>query len=259
MTSSRPVLLTLTAAAVLFATAGCGTPGTLAAAHRGARVAGTTGSSAAPAAATPKTELIAALQRSQRAPHKYTVNADLPDKQRVQATGAFDLKGKKIKYARKEIGGKYPTSLQLTVVGKDEYTRESAGDTWVHLDLRRVKKGGIHEFDLTDPTGLIHFTTTIKSVQRVDAHTYRGTYDPFEGTGEFLPIGIPSLTMLGWGGEDPFTVRTDARGWVTSIDLVLTVKKETMRMRTTMSDHGKSTSITKPKHSGEAMDFYYKN
>lgn len=257
MKSSMPVLVILTTAGVLFAASACATTGTLAAVHPGSGVTGSTTGSKAPAAPAPKAELVAALRRSQHAPHKFSVNSDLPDKQRVQATGAYDAKANKITYNRKETGGKNPTSVQLMVIGKDEYTREKAGETWVHLDLRRVKKGGIDDFDMTDPTGLTHFITTIKSVTKVDAHTYRGTYDPFEGTGDFLPLGLPSILTLGWGGADPFTVRTDARGWVTSLDLVLTVKKETLRMHTGMSDHGKAQSITKPKHSGEAMDFYY--
>ena len=249
-----PVLIALTAVGVLFAAGSCGATGTLAAAHRGPAAAGV---AKAPTTAAPKTELIAALQRSQRVPHKFAVNSDLPDKQRVVATGAYDAKARKIRYNRTESGGTNPTSVQLTVVGTDEYTRRSAGDTWVHLDLKRVKKGGSDDFDMTDPLGLTRFAAAIKTVTRVDAHTFHGTYDPFAGTGEFLPLGLPSILTLGWGGDDPFTVRTDAHGWVTSLDLVLSAKTETLRMHTSMSEHGKAQTIAKPKHSGEAMDFYY--
>jgi hypothetical protein len=220
---------------------------------------GRSGPVASPTASAPsaKAELVAALRRTQRAPHRYAVRGDLPDKQRVRATGAFDAKARRISYTLQESGGKNPQALQRIVIAKDEYTRESKRDRWVHLNLRRVKKGGIHDFDMTDPTGLTHFAATIRSVDRIDPHTYRGTYDPFEGSGEFLPIGVPSIITFGQGGADDFTVRTDAKGWVTSIETVLTTKKATMRMKTTLSAHGKRSAITRPRSFGEAMDFYY--
>jgi hypothetical protein len=110
---------------------------------------------------------------------------------------------------------------------------------------------------MTDPTGLFHFAGTLRTVTRAGAHTFRGTYDPFAGTGEFLPLGMPSIVTLGWDGADAFTVRTDAHGCVTSIDLVLSVEAEKLRMHTGMSEHGRAQSIVKPRHAGEAMDFYY--
>ena len=256
MRYGTPVLIALTAAGVLLVVGSREATGTFTAAHHGP-AAPTAAKGPAAKGPAPKAELVAALQRSQRVPHQFSVNSDLPDKQRVRADGAYDAKAKKIKYHRTETGGSNPTAVQLMVIGTDEYTRQSAADTWVHLDLKRVKKGGSSDFDMTDPLGLTHFVSTIRSVTRVDAHTFRGTYDPFAGKGEFLPLGLPSILTLGWGGNDPFTVRTDAHGWVTSLDLVLTVKDQTLRMHTQLTGHGKPQTITKPRHAGEAMDFYY--
>jgi hypothetical protein len=254
MTSRR---LLLASAFALLAAAGCSTPSTPVA-KKAARVSAGLGASPAPSGPDAKQQLLAALRRSQQASHKFAVRADLPDKQKVKATGAFDPKKRRFSVTMKESGGKNPQAAQRIVVGTDSFSRERAGERWVHLDLKRIKPDDpLLFFDMKDPTGLARFATSIASVEPAGPGRYRGEFNPHQPGDPFAPIGTPSVYSLGWGTAD-FTAATDGKGWVTSISLQMPDGKAKLTMTTTLSGHGKPTGITRPKSYGEAADFYYK-
>ncbi|MDG4826942.1 hypothetical protein O7635_34285 [Asanoa sp. WMMD1127] len=204
-------------------------------------------------------ELITALERSAAVPHTYAVRADLPEGQRVKGTGAIDLKRKRFQTAVTMTGGKYPGAGNRIVLGTDSYQRESSKDSWVHLYLERVRADDtLVGFDWTDPTGLKAFTKAIGRVERTGPHTYTGRVDPTASYGEpFLPVGAPALWSIGLD-MSPFTVTTDAKGWVTSIEVTLTPRdSKRLTMSTSMSGHGKPLAVRKPARFAEAAEFYY--
>lgn len=214
-----------------------------------------------PTARDAKAELVAALQRSQRVPHRYAVQGDLPEGQRVKASGAFDPKARRFA-ATAEVtgGGKARESGRRIVIGTDSYLRPTGDRQWVHLDLKRVKPGGLMDFDMKDPTGLVAFTQRVTSAKLTAPGTYSGTFDVVQsGIDPYLPVGAPSVVWFG-GGDADFTITTDAQGWVTSIRVVLEpTGKPKLTMTTRLSGHGKPTGITRPSKSStaEAADFYY--
>ncbi len=210
-----------------------------------------------PAAPDAKEELLTALRRTHAAAYTFKVRADLPESKRVTASGAFDPKRVLYSGTIKESGGKNPESGQRVVVGKDSFTRQDSGDDWVHLDLRRIKPSNTLEyFDMKDPTGLAKFTSSIESVERTGPNTFRGKFAAMQTGDPFVPIGTPSVIVFSFGNSD-FTATTGGNGRVTSIVVELKDKKATLKMTTTLGGHGKPTGITKPKHYGEAADFYY--
>jgi len=108
---------------------------------------------------------------------------------------------------------------------------------------------------MKNPIGLATFMSAIQSMHCTGSRAYRGTFDPTpRDADEFLPIGAPAIVVF--GGTGVFTVTTDALGWVTSIKVELRVK-ETLKMTTTFSGHGKPVKISKPGNVGEAYDFSY--
>ncbi|MFE9204726.1 hypothetical protein [Micromonospora sp. NPDC007230] len=217
--------------------------------------------SAAAPAPTPdsRAELVAALQRSQGVSHRYAVRGDLPEKQKITGTGAFDPKARRFQSTIAVTGGKYPSAGSRIVIGTDSYVRPSDDKNWVHVDLKRVRRDdSFLRFDWVDPTGLKAFTSSITSAYRAGPNTYTGRFDPREGDARsFLPVGAPSIVSLGMP-LSPFTITTDDRGWVTSIKVELAPSEgPKLTLTTTMSGHGKPLKIKAPAKAGEAADFYY--
>jgi hypothetical protein len=211
--------------------------------------------------ATPARDgLLAALQRTQAAPFRYTVQSNLPDNTKVSATGAFDLTGRLYEATTTITGGTLPGSYQRIVVGTNSYLRQAGDKKWVHLDLSRVKKDSLVYFDMTDPTGLAEFITMVGSVQRTGPHAYSGSFNPYAGPERFLPIGAPSLEGIG-GGTAPFTMTTDAQDRVSAIHIELSRPDgPTLAMTTTLSEQGKALRTRAPAKASvaEADDMYYK-
>ncbi|MEV4345891.1 hypothetical protein AB0J83_15605 [Actinoplanes sp. NPDC049596] len=237
-------------AAGFFLIAGCAQTGQFAA-------AGSTSPGRAPAPAPAekpgKDEFVAALEKTGKTAYKFAVSAAAPEKQRIQATGSFDPRSKKLSNTIKVTGGKDPQSRQRIVIAGDLYEKKPGERTWVHLDLKRVKKDSYLQVNMADPNGLGAFTKAIESAQQTGPRGWSGAFDP-SSADEFLPIGAPSIWIL--GGTATFTALTDAQGWITKITVQVR-NKETLNMTTTFSAHGKPVAITKPKRVGEAMDIYY--
>jgi hypothetical protein len=217
---------------------------------------------ASPTGAPAKDELIAALQRTQAAPHRFAVDSDLPENgSRVSASGVFDPVRKLYDATTTITGGRSAGTVQRIVVGTDSYLRQADQKTWAHLDLSRVKKDNpLVYFDMTDPTGLAKFIAQIQSVDRTGPHTYAGDFDPFVSSPKFLPIGAPSIVAIG-GGTAPFTATTDEQNRVVSIHIELAPRdSQKLVMTTTFSEHGKPPPIKAPAKGSvqEADDVYYK-
>lgn len=208
-----------------------------------------------------KGDLVAALNRVHVAPFRFAVNANLPESANVTASGAFDLASKLFEATTNQTGGKNPGKNQRIVVGVNDYLRQGDDKSWVHLDLSRIKnQNSPVYFDMNDPTGLVKFTTTIRSARRTSPTTYTGTYDPFVPGREFLPIGAPALWTIG-GGTQPFTVTTDDQGRVVSIQVEFASSNGNPKlvMTTTLSEHGKPLPTKAPAKGSvrEAASFYY--
>ncbi|XVV11253.1 hypothetical protein ACQP2X_41455 [Actinoplanes sp. CA-131856] len=219
------------------------------------RSSGAPASAPAPAPVdTAKPDLIAALQKTHKATYKFAVNAAAPEKQRIQGGGSFDPKARKLSTTTKVTGGEDPQSRQRIIIAGDLYEKDAGESTWVHLDLKRVKKDSYLQVDMTDPNGVAAFTKSIGTVRKTGPRGFSGTFDPSAGSEDFLPIGAPSIWII--GGTADFKAFTDANGWITRIDVQVN-NKETLKMTTTFSAHGKPVSVVKPKRVGEAMDFYY--
>ncbi|HTF10307.1 MAG TPA: hypothetical protein VK659_19240, partial [Asanoa sp.] len=185
--------------------------------------------------------------------------ADLPEGQKVKGDGALDLKARRHQTRMTVTGGKNPGAPGRIVIGTDAYQRSSAKSDWVHLDLKRIAPDNpLLRFDWNDPTGLRAFTAAIDRVERTDPHTYTGKFDPDGSYDEpFLPVGAPSLYSLGLP-MSPFTITTDAKGWVTSIVVELSpTNGPKLTMTTTMSGHENPLKISRPADFGEADEFYY--
>ena len=203
---------------------------------------------------------MAALQRSHAVPFRFAVTSDLPEGERVSASGAFDVARMLYDATTTIAGGKSPGTHRRIVVKTDTYLREGKDKTWVHLDLARIKKSNtLLYFDMADPTGLVEFTSAVKTAERVDAHTFSGEFDPTATLPGFLPIGAPSLVSIGMR-RSPYTVTVDDQGWVTAIHIELSPSHgPAIAMTTTFKEHGKSLPIKAPAKSSvrEAADFYY--
>ncbi|MBM2616119.1 hypothetical protein JIG36_11180 [Actinoplanes sp. LDG1-06] len=254
-------LLVLTTAGALLA--GCGVPtvGIRAVSPAsGASGAPAPDGSAAPDPATDDaTEVFkAALRKTHNATYKYSVNSQLPDKQRVTGTGAYDRRTRKMQTTMKYTGGVNPHTTQTVVIGDDLWQKEPGESRWVHLDMAKLKKDSYLRVDMTDPVGLAAFSGAIKTVRRTGPNTFAGTFDPNPAdTDEFLPLGAPSIIVFSIFGPDAeFSATTDANGWVTIVNAKI-VAKETVKMTTKFSGHGQSSGIKKPSRTAEAADFYY--
>lgn len=206
-------------------------------------------------------ELVAALERSQGAAHRYAVRGSLPEGKSVEASGAFDPKQQRFQATISVTGGEKPSAGSRVVVGTDSYQRPSDDEEWVHVDLTRVEPDDIFVgFDWADPTGMKAFTASIFSAQRTNTHTYTGQFRP-DGSSikPYLPVGAPSIVTIAMP-PSPFTITTDDQGWVTSIEVELTPSDgPKLTTTTTMSDHGKPLKINAPARSVEAADFYYRD
>ena len=207
---------------------------------------------------TAKVDLVAALEKSEAAPFRYTVDGDLPEGQRVKATGVVDRPARRFQSSVTVTGGKDPASGRNIVIGDDSYVRE-AGKGWVHVDLARVRPDDpFITFDWADPIGFRAFTTAIVSAQRAGPRGYTGRIDPAAGLRDlFLPVGSPGIVTLGIPVA-PFTVTTDEKGWVTSIAVQLTPGDgRTLEMTTTFGNHGKALTVKRPAGAAEAADYIY--
>ncbi|MDR6316568.1 hypothetical protein [Actinoplanes couchii] len=266
----RPVLLAISVALVA---GGCTTPllpplpaagtgsgsGTGASGAPVATEAGSSPSPSAPAEPDAKPALMAALEKTKAASYKFSVSGDAVDNQKITGSGSYDAKAKKINVTQKLSGGGKKTDQgQRIVVGTDLYSRGKNGETWVHLNLKRVKKTSLYYYDMTDPTGMTRFIQSVDTVRSTGANSYAGRLD-IEGdkfNEGFLPVGTPAISV--WlGGSAQFTATTNAAGWVTAISVDILDSKKTLKMTTKLSNHGKNQGIKKPSNYGEAMDFYY--
>ncbi|GAB2929457.1 hypothetical protein GCM10027280_16220 [Micromonospora polyrhachis] len=213
-----------------------------------------------PTAAVAQAELVEALQRSQRVAHRYTVQGDLPEGERVKGSGVFDPVARKISSTIEVAGGKSPSAHQRIVIGNDNYQREVGDKVWIHLDLKRVKPGSLFHFDMADPTGLVAFSSKIGSVKQSSPGVYEGFFSPTQdGMKPFLPVGAPSIISFGMV-RAAFKATIDNQGWVTSITVELTAREgPKLTMTTSMSGHGKPHQIKAPAKAitREADDIYY--
>jgi hypothetical protein len=208
-----------------------------------------------------RVEVMEALLRTQRAPHRYTVHSGLPGPEGgdVDGAGAVDSAARAVEL-RTKVTGKTPLAVDRIVIGDDLYTRETGRNTWVHADLDRVKPGAIAFFDRADPTGLGTFISAMWSVRRIAPNVYSGMFDPNHSSGAFLPVGAPSLVSLGMP-QAPFTIKTDEQGWVTSLAVELVQGTGTkITMTTELCEHGRQLTIKPPSRSDvvEADDAIYK-
>lgn len=203
--------------------------------------------------------LLAALEKTENATYRFTTSGAVPDSKKITGSGVHDPKAKRISVKYKITGGGAKAeATQQIVIGTDLYSRSKDGETWVHLDLKRIKKDSLYYRDMTDPTGMSRFVETVDTVTSSGPNTYSGTLD-IEGdrfNEGFLPVGTPAISIL-FGGSATFTATTDAAGWVTSIKVSLKDSEDTLQMTTTLTGHGKASGIKKPSNFGEAMDFYY--
>ena len=205
-----------------------------------------------------KADLVAALEKSEGAPFRYVVDGDLPEGQRVKATGVVDRTARRFQSSVTIIGGKDPAAARNIVIGDDSYVRE-AGEGWVHVDLARVRPDDpFITFDWADPIGFKAFTKAIVSAQRAGPRVYTGRIDPAAGLRDlFLPVGSPGIVTLGISVA-PFTVTTDEQGWVTSIAVELTPSDgPALDMTTTFGGHGKALTVKRPAGAAEAADYLY--
>ena len=220
----------------------------------------------APSPTRDQTDLVAALRRTQGVPHRFTVDADLPKSQHLQGTGAFDVTKLQYTSSTELSDPKNPSALDRIVVGTDYYQREP-GESWIHVDLRRLKEDSRLHFAMADATGLLQFADAITDVRKTDAitdkqktgpTTYTGRFRPDteDFTEPFLPIGAPSLWSIGMR-VSPFTVTVDTQGWVTAITMELTpTDSPTLRMEAKLSEHGKPLDVERPT-AQEADDTLY--
>jgi hypothetical protein len=202
-----------------------------------------------------------ALQRTQRATHRYTVHSSLPEPEGGEVDGAGTVNpAARAVESRIKVTGKSPSSVDRIVIGDDLYVRETGKSTWVHVNLDRVRPGAIAFFDRADPTGLGTFISAIESVRRIAPNTYSGMFDPNQSSDAFLPVGAPSMVSLGTP-QAPFTIKTDERGWVTSlaVELVQSTGAK-VTMTTELREHGRQLTIKPPSRSAvvEADDAFYK-
>jgi hypothetical protein len=261
MKSYRPVLVV--AAGLL--TAGCTTPSTpVPVSGTGAPASAAVTPSEVPASPSPtgpdaREQLMAALEKTKSSTYKFVVSGDVPDSKKVAGSGAYDPKAKRISVKYKVTGGgEKATAAQRIVVGTDLYSRQKDGETWVHLDLKRVKKDSLHYYDMTDPTGMSRFVAAVDQVSSTGPNTFTGTLD-LKGDSfneGFLPVGTPAISVL-FGGEATFSATTDGAGWVTTIGVQMRDNDGSLKMTTKLSGHGKSSGVKKPSNFGEAWDFYY--
>ncbi|NJC68583.1 hypothetical protein HC031_02420 [Planosporangium thailandense] len=248
--------LALGLSGVLFLT-GCAGNGT----GRTSAPAATSTGTATPSPTGPsaKDDLVAALTRTGAAPYRYAAQSDLPESGSLSVTGAFDPVGKRFEATTTVTGGTLAGTHHRVVVGADSYLREGDTKTWVHLDLSRVKKDNpLLRFDMTDPTGLAKFSSTLGNVDRTGPHAYSGSFDPLSSE-PFLPIGAPSL--VAFAGMAPFTATTDDQNRVVSIHIELPRSDgPKLVMTTTLSDHGNPLPIQAPPKASvaEADDFNYR-
>jgi hypothetical protein len=256
----KPYHPALAVLAVLL-TAGCTTSSTPATPAPAAPATTPSSAAASPSPTGPdaRTVLLAALEKSKNATYRFATNGEVPDAKKVTGSGTYDPKAKRIsvKYTVTGGGAKAQSSQRI-VVGTDLYSRSKNGETWVHLNLKRIKKDSLYAYDMTDPTGLSRFVEAVDTVTGTGPNTFSGTLD-IEGdrfNEGFLPVGTPAISVL-FGGSATFTATTDAAGWVTSIKVSLKDSADSLQMTTTLSGHGKPSGIKKPSDFGEAMDFYY--
>jgi hypothetical protein len=255
----------LAAAVAVLLTAGCTTSS--ASPPDAAPTAVSTETSAPPSASPSptgpdaRTVLLAALEKSRNTTYRFATSGDVPDAKKISGSGSYDPKARRISVkVRMTGGGQKAVATQRIVVGTDLYSRQKDGETWVHLNLKKIKKDSLYAFDMTDPTGLSRFVESVGRVTRTGPNTYSGTLDIENGRFNegFLPVGTPAIWVMSSGGAGAtFTATTNPAGWVTSIKVSLKDRKGTLQMTTTLSGHGKASGIKKPSDFGEAMDFYY--
>ncbi len=260
----RPVLLAI---AVALVAGGCTTPllpplpapggGSTAGSSAGPESTGV--ASPEPAGPDAKQTLVAALDKTRKAAYKFSVSGDVVDSRRIAGSGSYDPKAKRISTVQRlSGGGKKAEQGQRIVVGTDLFSRGKSGETWVRLNLKRVKKDSLYYYDMTDPTGLTRFTESVETVRSTGANTFAGRLD-IEGDKfmeGFLPVGTPAISVF-LGGSAQFSATTNDAGWVTAISVDILDEKKTLKMTTKFGNHGKNQGIKKPGNYGEAMDFYY--
>ncbi|EXG79213.1 hypothetical protein [Cryptosporangium arvum] len=204
----------------------------------------------APSPTQDEVDLVAALRRTQRVPHHFAVDADLPKDEHLTGSGEFDV--------TEQLYASSTGTLDRVVIGSDYYQRDP-GARWVHVDLERLKEDSKLHFGMADATGLLQFADAITEAHKTGPNTYSGRFQPdTEDFKEpFLPIGAPSLWSIGMR-VSPFTVTVDAKGWVIEVSMELTpTDSPTLRMEATLSAQGQPVSVEKPT-AQEADEAFYK-
>lgn len=209
----------------------------------------------------PKPEFVAALEKTTAGPFHFAMQATLPDNESVSGHGAFDRARHVYESTLTYVGGTSAGTHLRIAIGKDHFVREGKDKRWIHLDMSRVAKDNpLIYFDLTDPIGLTRFASELLTVNRSGPNTYEGMFDPSGVSPAFLPLGAPSLWVIG-NFTTPFKATTDDSSRVIAITIDLTQRdKPTITMKATFSHLGTPLTTKAPARSqyDEADDMYYK-
>jgi hypothetical protein len=196
---------------------------------------------------TDRQKLMATLENMNTAPFRFSVTSGTPDGGTITATGSADPAGKRYAVTG-EITGKDAASVKRVLVGSDLYEWQPTVNAWVHVDMTRVKRQGLWDFDVADPSGLAGFVAALKESWSVefDQDGYTG-HVSVKATDAFLPVGLPAITVLATHPV-PFTARVDAQGRITEliVNVVPTNSDPTVKMTTTFTELGAPVQIGPP-------------
>lgn len=207
-----------------------------------------------------KPEFLTALAKTTAGPFHFTMQSTLPDRESESGHGAFDKARQVYESTLTHVGGSLAGTHLRIAIGKNHFLRDAKDGRWVHLDMSRVSKdNGLIYFDLTDPIGLGRFASRVVDVARLGPKTYVGSFDPSGITPEFLPLGAPSLWIIG-DSAAKFNATVDASGRVNAITISVAVPgKPTMLMKATFTRLGTRLTTKAPSRSqyDEADNMYY--
>jgi hypothetical protein len=203
-------------------------------------------------------DLLAALQRLNGAPYRFTVAGNAPEGGTFAASGTVDPAGQRYE-STIDVTGARPISAKRIVVGTNCYLWQADIKAWVRLDMSRVRPDSTHYFNPADPAGLVPFIAGIMNTMTVRATADGWTLQLHQEKVTDLPLGAP--TYRRWGTRNlPFTVKADPQGLVTTIgtNVELTSGPDVV-FTTTFTGHGVPVQINPPapRDVREAADFYY--
>ncbi|MER7282756.1 hypothetical protein ABT369_50855 [Dactylosporangium sp. NPDC000244] len=261
MPRRSPLLAVLVLAGAALATSGClGLPEPE---SEPARPAAGPSASRSPLPPPAKDDVVALLTKLMEAQYTYHVESNLPDEAtgKVSATGGYDHAGQVFEEDVTVTGtGSTDGHRHRIVFGHDLYSRDKDSQTWVHLDLSRLKSQALDGVNMDNPTGLATFTKSVVSATASGPHAYKGLFAPMQSSEEFLPVGRPSVIAF-YTKNAPFTLETDDQGNVTSIRVEMELQdKPTFVATTTFAGHGQALATKRPakNKTAEADNMYYR-